>query len=138
MTKFSLSIWHLLHNVKSTVKILSNFVAFLEKINFIQVESMLQLYDIHQACSYTTKAIAYAVCRENWTSGVTQVALKNNGNTGYAVSCLVYRIEMLNFFSNPEFFKTISFENIPVMCFIEDFRRGQVSVIGRFLKNGAM
>ena len=108
MTKFSLSIWHLLHNVKSTVKILSNFVAFLEKINFIQVESMLQLYDIHQACSYTTKAIAYAVCRENWTSGVTQVALKNNGNTGYRVSGLEYKIEMLIFFSNLQFFKTIS------------------------------
>ena len=28
------SIWHLLHNVKSTVKILSIFVAFLENINF--------------------------------------------------------------------------------------------------------
>ena len=34
MTKSSPSIWHLLHNVKSTVKILSNFVAFLENINF--------------------------------------------------------------------------------------------------------
>ena len=34
MTKFSLWIWHLLHNVKSTVKISSNFVAFLENINF--------------------------------------------------------------------------------------------------------
>ena len=32
--KSSLSIWHLLNNVKSTVKILSNFGAFLENINF--------------------------------------------------------------------------------------------------------
>ena len=32
--KSSPSIWHLLHNVKSTVKISSNFVAFLENINF--------------------------------------------------------------------------------------------------------
>ena len=31
--KFSLSIWHLLHNVKSTVKIWSNLVAFLENKN---------------------------------------------------------------------------------------------------------
>ena len=33
--KSSPSIWHLLHNIKSMVKILSNFVAFLENINFI-------------------------------------------------------------------------------------------------------
>ena len=37
MTKSSPSIWHLLHNVKSTVKILSNFVAFLENINFTRI-----------------------------------------------------------------------------------------------------
>ena len=34
MTKSSPSIWNLLHNVKSTVKILSIFVAFLENMNF--------------------------------------------------------------------------------------------------------
>ena len=34
MTKSSLSILYLLHNVKSTVKISSNFVAFLKNINF--------------------------------------------------------------------------------------------------------
>ena len=34
MTKSSPSIWHMLHKVKSTMKILSNFVAFLENINF--------------------------------------------------------------------------------------------------------
>ena len=28
------SIWHLLQNVKSTVKILKNFVTFLENMNF--------------------------------------------------------------------------------------------------------
>ena len=33
-TKSSPSIWHLLHNVKSLVKIFSIFVAFLENINF--------------------------------------------------------------------------------------------------------
>ena len=33
-TKSSPSIWHLLHNVKSRVKILSIFVAFLENMNF--------------------------------------------------------------------------------------------------------
>ena len=32
--KSSASIWHLLHNVKSSVKILSIFVAFLENMNF--------------------------------------------------------------------------------------------------------
>ena len=32
--KSSPSIWHLLHNVKSTVKISSIFVAFLENMNF--------------------------------------------------------------------------------------------------------
>ena len=32
--KSSPLIWHLLHNVKLTVKILSIFVAFLENINF--------------------------------------------------------------------------------------------------------
>ena len=34
MAKSSPSIWHLLNNVKSTVKISSNFVAFLENISF--------------------------------------------------------------------------------------------------------
>ena len=34
MIKSSPSIWHLLHSVKSTVKILSIFVAFSENINF--------------------------------------------------------------------------------------------------------
>ena len=34
LTKYSLLIWHLLHNVKSTVKISSIFVAFLENMNF--------------------------------------------------------------------------------------------------------
>ena len=141
MTKSSPWIWQFLRNVKLTLKILSNFVAFLEKINFIQVESMLQLYDIHQACSYTTKAIAYAVCRENWTSGVTQVALKNNGNTGYRVSGLEYKIEMLIFFFQIFNFSKqflISCENIPVICFIEDFRKDQVSVIGRSLNKDAL
>ena len=32
--KSSPSIWHLLHNVKSTVKISSIFVAFFENMNF--------------------------------------------------------------------------------------------------------
>ena len=32
--KSSPPIWHLLHNVKSMVKILSNFVAFIENTNF--------------------------------------------------------------------------------------------------------
>ena len=32
--KSSTQTWHLLHNVKSTVKISSIFVAFLENINF--------------------------------------------------------------------------------------------------------
>ena len=35
MTKSSPSIWHLLHNVKLMVNILSFFVAFLESLNFI-------------------------------------------------------------------------------------------------------
>ena len=34
LMKSSLTIWHLLHNVKLTVKILSIFVAFLENMNF--------------------------------------------------------------------------------------------------------
>ena len=34
LTKSSPSIWHLLHNIKSTVKISSIFVAFLENMNF--------------------------------------------------------------------------------------------------------
>ena len=34
MTKSSPSIWHLLYSIKSTVKISSNFMAFLENINF--------------------------------------------------------------------------------------------------------
>ena len=37
LTKSSPLIWHLLHNVKSTVKILSIFVAFLENMNFKNV-----------------------------------------------------------------------------------------------------
>ena len=34
--KSSPKIWHLLHNVKSTVKISSIFAAFLENMNFIR------------------------------------------------------------------------------------------------------
>ena len=41
--KSSPSIWHLLHNVKSTVKISSNFVAFLENINFMWKNVTFQL-----------------------------------------------------------------------------------------------
>ena len=49
--KSSLSIWHLLHSVKSTVKISSIFVAFLENMNFkfngtyvTRTESTMQNY----------------------------------------------------------------------------------------------
>ena len=41
LTKSSLSIWHLLHNVKSTVKISSIFVAFLEDMNFKILQKIL-------------------------------------------------------------------------------------------------
>ena len=37
LTKSSPSIWHLLHTVKSTMKILSIFVAFLENMNFTEI-----------------------------------------------------------------------------------------------------
>ena len=37
LTKSSPSIWLLLHNVKSTVKIFSNFVAFLENIKLLYI-----------------------------------------------------------------------------------------------------
>ena len=40
--KSSPSIWHLLHNVKSMVKILSIFVAFLENMNFNKGAEMEQ------------------------------------------------------------------------------------------------
>ena len=55
MTKSSLSIWHILHNVKRTVKILSIFMAFFEnmKFNYNRVQSLfevasklLQTYDV--------------------------------------------------------------------------------------------
>ena len=35
--KSSLLIWRLLHNVKSTVKISSSFVAFLDNMNFNEI-----------------------------------------------------------------------------------------------------
>ena len=41
LTKSSRSIWYLLHNVKSTVKILSNFAVFLKNINFTPGLEML-------------------------------------------------------------------------------------------------
>ena len=37
VTKSSPLVWHLVHNIKSTVRILSNFVAFLENINFMYI-----------------------------------------------------------------------------------------------------
>ena len=38
-----MSIWHLLHNVKSTVKISSIFVAFLENVNFKSLTKLMKL-----------------------------------------------------------------------------------------------
>ena len=43
------SIWHLLHNVKSTVKISSIFVAFLEHMNFIELRENLHFQYISSA-----------------------------------------------------------------------------------------
>ena len=49
MTKSSPSIWHLLHNVKSTVKISSICVAFLENMNFkTSKNSNAKLLFLHQ------------------------------------------------------------------------------------------
>ena len=45
MTKSSPLIWHLLHNVKSTVKISSIFVGFSEKMNF----NNTQLFHLHKS-----------------------------------------------------------------------------------------
>ena len=50
LTKSSLSIWRLLHSVKSMVKISSIFVAFLENMNF-QFESYLELDFNNKGCS---------------------------------------------------------------------------------------
>ena len=41
MTKSSPTIWHLLHNVKSTVKISAIFVAFLENTNFTIIDTKM-------------------------------------------------------------------------------------------------
>ena len=47
--KSSPSIWHLLHNVKSTVKISSIFVAFLEE----EIDLLVSIKrGIHAPCSY--------------------------------------------------------------------------------------
>ena len=47
LTKSSPLIWHLLHNVKLTVKILSNFVAFLENINFNKITFLSERISTH-------------------------------------------------------------------------------------------
>ena len=43
--KSSPSIWHLLHNVKLTVKISSIFVAFLENMNFLTFDQIRSSID---------------------------------------------------------------------------------------------
>ena len=60
MTKSSPSIWHLLHNDKSTVKISSIFVAFLETMNFSRLFRSLVFYEtvatiFRQVFSFHTK-----------------------------------------------------------------------------------
>ena len=47
--KSSPSIWHLLHNVKSTVKISSNFVVFLKDLNFKYARILLCHVHIHNS-----------------------------------------------------------------------------------------
>ena len=42
--KSSPSIWHLLHNVKLTLKILSIFAAFLENMNFNHMDNLYDRY----------------------------------------------------------------------------------------------
>ena len=51
MTKSSPTIWHLLHNVKLTVKISSIFVAFLENMNFMWTAKFLFWVDFKNAHS---------------------------------------------------------------------------------------
>ena len=63
MTKSSTSIWHLLHNVKSMVKISSIFVAFLENMNFKHKDGILDLWKW-----------------DNWTLNLEQVL----SNVGFA------------------------------------------------------
>ena len=43
--KSSPSIWHLHHNVKSTVKMLSKFVAILENINFT-IQTVISIWNV--------------------------------------------------------------------------------------------
>ena len=45
-TKSWPKIWHLLHNVKSTVKISSIFVAFLENMNFTKAEKLFSKWRV--------------------------------------------------------------------------------------------
>ena len=57
------SIWHLLHNVKLTVKILSIFVAFLENMNFQNSKFLSNRFE----CNATTAREVYEslfVCLE--------------------------------------------------------------------------
>ena len=52
--KYSPPIWHLLHNVKSMVKISSIFVAFLENLSFTDLakEVVASLFGIFQNLSF--------------------------------------------------------------------------------------
>ena len=57
MTKSSLLIWHLLHNVKSMVKILSIYLSFIENMNFTKLKRATILEKTRQFCYLTKKNI---------------------------------------------------------------------------------
>ena len=71
-TKSSPSIWHLLHSVKSTVKISSIFVAFLENMNLINTVYQCQLLRLFEdiQISFSIGLNLYSPHFLCWISGV--------------------------------------------------------------------
>ena len=67
--KSSPLIWHLLHNVKSTVKILLIFVAFLENTNF-KSENLLIFFPAYLV--ETPKPLNFLPCKPNENASNSQ------------------------------------------------------------------
>ena len=74
-TKSSSSIWHLLHNVKLTVKISSNFVAFLENINFKKVLKYFSTFWSHHLLIRLHAKMRKDLSFSNWVKSISSCKL---------------------------------------------------------------
>ena len=98
LTKSSPSIWHLLHNVKSTVKISSIFVAFLENMNFKYMDQNTIIKRVYLSSIWISKIKKFSFLRTQFSIMVQCAVLLHLLDEGTHI--LVPREKMLKgFFS---------------------------------------